>query len=310
MKNINKPTLSIGISVYNEAETISALLESIFKQTADDYVLENIIVVCDGTTDGTDRIIKKFQKQYSLLQLRFDGKQKGKKARLEELFHENKSDYIAIFDGDVILGTPNTLDEMIKQFSAQDVGIVGLNNHPLIEKSFMSKLITTWSRVWYQARLMYKNGNNIHNVRGCGIALRKSFAVSVKFPKNVFSDAQYMYFYAQNNNLRFVFAKKAQILYRKPSTLTDYLSQHTRSGSDKDKLKYIFGPQVAAAYTIPSRYKYKALLYMILTDPFFTISSGLFYVISLVILKYHKQQKSTHTWQRVSSTKKAIAIPF
>jgi glycosyltransferase involved in cell wall biosynthesis len=87
MKNINKPTLSIGISVYNEAETISALLESIFKQTADDYVLENIIVVCDGTTDGTDRIIKKFQKQYSLLQLRFDGKQKGKKARLEELFH-------------------------------------------------------------------------------------------------------------------------------------------------------------------------------------------------------------------------------
>src|SRR3990167_3614295 len=51
------PTVSIGISAYNEEKNIRGLLESVLGQTEDGFELAEILVVSDGSTDQTaDRI--------------------------------------------------------------------------------------------------------------------------------------------------------------------------------------------------------------------------------------------------------------
>ncbi len=51
MKKIT--TISIGIPAFNEAVTIKRLLRSVLAQKEKGFVLREIIVLCDGSTDGT-----------------------------------------------------------------------------------------------------------------------------------------------------------------------------------------------------------------------------------------------------------------
>ena len=53
-----KPILSIPTTTYNQAKFISRCINGILSQTFPNY--EQIIIV-DGSTDGTEEIIKKFK---------------------------------------------------------------------------------------------------------------------------------------------------------------------------------------------------------------------------------------------------------
>ena len=56
-----KPTVTIGIPSYNEAQNIGQLLESLLKQVSNSYILEKIIVCSDGSTDDTEQVVKKLE---------------------------------------------------------------------------------------------------------------------------------------------------------------------------------------------------------------------------------------------------------
>jgi len=43
------------------------LLESILEQKADLFILEKVIVVCDGSTDGTERKVLEFPKRFPMI---------------------------------------------------------------------------------------------------------------------------------------------------------------------------------------------------------------------------------------------------
>src|SRR3990172_407424 len=130
MKN-QKKTLSIGISVYNEAETIENLLISIIRQKKNNFNLEAIYVICDGTNDGTDKIVEKLIKKFPVIRLLNDSKRKGKIKRLSELFKLNSSDIIMGLDGDVILSNVGVIFEIVKYFEKNETVLVSANNQPI-----------------------------------------------------------------------------------------------------------------------------------------------------------------------------------
>src|SRR5688572_21677183 len=111
---MKKLTVSIGIPAHNEEGNIAQLLDTIIKQRQNSYILEQIYVACDGCTDKTAKIVSKYAKRYKFIKLIDDKKRLGKAERLNTMYQLNKSDFILIFDADLLLDTNNEIELMVK----------------------------------------------------------------------------------------------------------------------------------------------------------------------------------------------------
>lgn len=91
--------LSIIIPVYNEKKTILEILKKLENVNFQKFgVKKEIIIVDDGSKDGTREILKKLEKNYQIIYHSFN---QGKGAALQTGFKKAKGDYIIIQDGDL-----------------------------------------------------------------------------------------------------------------------------------------------------------------------------------------------------------------
>jgi glycosyltransferase involved in cell wall biosynthesis len=95
--NSSTKILSVVIPVYNEQATIRTVIE---KVVGIPYLLE-IIAVNDGSSDGTDVILKKLAAEYSELQVIHHLKNQGKTAALRTGFQATKGDIVIVQDADL-----------------------------------------------------------------------------------------------------------------------------------------------------------------------------------------------------------------
>ena len=89
--------LSIVIPVYNEAATISELIGRV--QSVD--FPKEIIVVDDGSTDGTRDALARVEKQHDNVRVFLQKKNRGKGAALRVGFQHATGDYILVQDADL-----------------------------------------------------------------------------------------------------------------------------------------------------------------------------------------------------------------
>jgi len=89
--------LSIIIPVYNEEKTIEKILEATEKTQLPNFKKE-ILIVDDGSTDGTREILKKLAAKYQVL---FHKRNRGKGAAIKTALHFVKGDYVIIQDADL-----------------------------------------------------------------------------------------------------------------------------------------------------------------------------------------------------------------
>ena len=94
--------ISIIIPTYNRAHLISETLDSISAQT---YANWECIVVDDGSTDETERVLQKYQEQDArfIYVKRPENRPKGGNAARNFGFEKSSGDYIQWFDSDDIL---------------------------------------------------------------------------------------------------------------------------------------------------------------------------------------------------------------
>lgn len=90
------PEISIIIPTYQHAREIPLCLESIFRQIFTDY---EIIVVNDGSTDGTLDVLKPFADRITLI----DQENKGGNAARNRGFAASRGKYVLFCDADVIM---------------------------------------------------------------------------------------------------------------------------------------------------------------------------------------------------------------
>lgn len=92
-------SISIVIPVYNEKDTIKKVLGSVFRSDTLSLKKE-IIVVDDGSTDGTSEILKKIRKSKKIIFFHNYPNQ-GKGASLKTAFQRSKGDIVLIQDADL-----------------------------------------------------------------------------------------------------------------------------------------------------------------------------------------------------------------
>ena len=92
------PYLSIVIPAYNEEKKISKDIETVYKYFNDNSIDGELIIVDDGSKDGTYKIVNDFQKKYPTLKVISYKKNVGKGFALKTGILETKGENILIAD--------------------------------------------------------------------------------------------------------------------------------------------------------------------------------------------------------------------
>ncbi len=130
-----KFSLSVIIPAYNEEKGIG---ETIFSVLKSDYkTLKEILIVNDGSTDNTQKIVQEIAKKYSKVKL-INKKNTGKADSINYVLKRVKADLVAIIDADSYIKS-NALKNMVFYFDNPKVGsvtgrILVKNNKKLLER--------------------------------------------------------------------------------------------------------------------------------------------------------------------------------
>ncbi|QQS39491.1 glycosyltransferase family 2 protein [Candidatus Woesebacteria bacterium] len=255
----NKPTVTIGIPAYNEEANIGRLLSALLKQKQENFILEKIIVVSDESTDKTEEIVKAIKdKRIELLRNR---KRLGKSLSQNIIVKKLVSDYLVIFDADILPKTSGVLENILKPFIKNPkVGLVGGKVEAIKQTTLFENVLNYSSHMKNEIYMALNSGNNIYNCHGRIRAFSKKFAKSMKWQSVAGEDA-FSYLSCISKGYQFQYEPTAKVIYKLPNNLNDHLRQSVRFHSTKKHLEFFFGKElVVSSYKIPPKLQFRVLL--------------------------------------------------
>jgi GT2 family glycosyltransferase len=127
--------ISVVVATYNRRELLRGLLESLSMQTLSPSVFE-VIVVSDGSTDGTVNMVREFKGRFRYLHL-LDLKNGGPGAARNAGARVARGRYLAFTDDDC-LAAADWLEQMVRAF--EDTGAVGVQGRTTTDRCARSPL--------------------------------------------------------------------------------------------------------------------------------------------------------------------------
>jgi len=135
------PLVSVVVPAYNEEKVVENCVASIL---ASDYPHREILLVDDGSTDGTLQAMRRFENEPGVTVI---GKPNGGKASaLNAGLARAKGEILFFVDADGIFA-PNTITEMLKGFESEKIGAVCGNDSPVNLDRFLTRLANLQTHV-------------------------------------------------------------------------------------------------------------------------------------------------------------------
>jgi hyaluronan synthase len=124
----HEPTVTFLIPCMNEERAIEVSVANSF---AADYPKEKleVIVVDDGSTDGTPAVLRELQDRYRGLQVITFERNRGKRHAMAEGFRRARGEIVIQLDSDSYID-PRTLSALIAPFASREIGAVCANADP------------------------------------------------------------------------------------------------------------------------------------------------------------------------------------
>lgn len=302
MKNNKKKLLQVTVAIpaLNEGINIKNLIMTILQQNQSTYILNEIIIASDLSTDNTVQEVKSIKNKKVKLIV---GKERlGQLRRIKQMVDRAKGDVIVLLDADITLTSAQTIAYLVAPFyDSKKIGIVGGNRVPVAGKTFVEKSIQTSIRAYDNIALKLRNGNNPYNCHGQIMALSKDFAKNSIFPDEIFSGDTFLYFQCLANNFEFRFAPLAKAWIYTADNFHDAIIQYSRFLGIDERSKKLYSNLIDQEYKIPVLLKSKYLLKELISDPVHSIAM---YIIKLAA-KYQIDSRlfRSPTWQIAQSTK-------
>lgn len=233
--------VSIGICAYNEAKHISALLDSLERQTLPpDFALTEILVVASGCTDGTDRIIEERRRVESRLILIHQTERHGKSSAINEILGRYRGDILVLVNADARL-LPDSLFGLLEGFEGDD-GVDLVCGVPSPAPS-MSPLLDIVERGWWRIhnRTLQTLSGSVGGNHCCDelMAMKRGFAGSI--PKAVVNDGSYFGVLGALRGTTVRFCPRAVVIVDPPSSLSGLLRQRRRIVTGHHQVRGLLG---------------------------------------------------------------------
>ena len=209
---------SIGVMAYNEEANIGYLLESLLNQRLSTCIINEIIVVASGCTDGTVEIVESFARSSDRIKLMIQEKRKGKASAINIFLAGAKGDIIILVSGDTIPEN-ETIENLVRPFQDPDTGMTGARPVPVNSKdTFMGFTTHLYWRMHHElARNQPKLGELIA-FRNVVREIPEDTAVDEASIEAVITEAGYRTYYAGD----------AIVHNKGPETVGDFLKQRRR----------------------------------------------------------------------------------
>ncbi|MCJ7508832.1 MAG: glycosyltransferase family 2 protein [candidate division Zixibacteria bacterium] len=144
----NHPQVSIIVPAYNEAENIPLLMEEFFKMFAQSKMNGEVILVDDGSTDGTFLKAKECQEKYNFMKIAVHKRNLGKTDALITGFSKARGEIFVFWDADLQY-LPEDIPPMIEKINQGFDIVTGWKQGNYGLKRFVSFCYNLLSRILF-----------------------------------------------------------------------------------------------------------------------------------------------------------------
>jgi poly-beta-1,6-N-acetyl-D-glucosamine synthase len=221
------PFVSIVIPAYNEKNRIKPTLESVLKLNYPKNRFE-VIVINDGSTDSTGKVVKEVIKNKAFNIKLFDQENKGKGAALNLGLKKSKGEYFVCMDSDSFV-SKDALHKLLPEFSDRNVAAV----LPLLKVRQPKNLLQKMQWLEYIVNMFYKELMSkldcVHVAPGPFSVYRKSILEDVGgFDENNMTEDLEISLRLQKHNYRIIQLLNTGVYTIAPSTLKALYKQRNR----------------------------------------------------------------------------------
>jgi glycosyltransferase involved in cell wall biosynthesis/LmbE family N-acetylglucosaminyl deacetylase len=293
--------VALVIPAYNEAANIENALRSLLRQREEDFRIAKIVVLSDGSTDGTADAARSVRDVR--IEVREYASRRGKAVCLQEVYRDANTDIIVSLDADTVFAHDRVLTQLVAPFRVDAMlGLASGGEEPFAPVTFTELAMN----IGHFAREPLR-GNNVFSADGKLMAIRKKFAETVQFPSDVIGIDHYLYFLCRKEGYGYRYVPSAKVLFRSPSTIRDAIRQNIRFGAVPFRMGKYFGRDVVEReYFVPFGKRFAAKFVQALRHPVATAYAFLIYSYCNIRGR-QKEGVLTSRWDIAVSTKHALA---
>lgn len=272
--------VAVTIAVYNEERNSRALIESLLRQSRQP---DEIVIVDDGSRDGTARIIRGYAEKYPLI--KYIHQQNRGPAAARNMAWRNADVDICVFtDGDCV-PEPDWLEKLLVPFADPGIGATAGTYKTLNVHSVLARFIG-WEIAW-----KYRNVRGTVDAHGSyNLAVRKGileaiggFDETYPFPSGEDWDMTYKI----SASSKLLFIPGAIVGHYHPENFMGYMKNQIRRGIDRMKVYKDHPERRKGDVYTPFYIKYQVLAaggVIPLLPLFYPIFKGSFLVPSSLLL--------------------------
>lgn len=270
-----KPSVTIAIPAFNEGRTISKLVSALLYQAAPNFLLESVLINSDGSNDNTVPSCRALNSDK--VHVIDNADRRGKAVRQTELFRLNQSDIHICFDADVMPAHGLVISALVDAFR-EDVGLVGGVVRAVPGKTLLERTYIKEREIWQEAVSAVNGGLNVYRHEGRISAVSRQFAAAIEIPSGISGTDDYIYILARKLGFKFGLAPDAVVLYRAPTTLSDWRKQRRRFLASSHVQANLFGREVQHEFEVPARHKLRAVAKAAMASPIMTTATALLWI--------------------------------
>jgi glycosyltransferase involved in cell wall biosynthesis len=294
-----KVTITIGIPAFNEEANIGHLLHDILKQNLQGYVLKEIIVSSDGSTDNTIKILNSIKS--SVLKIVDNKDRQGQSARQNQIIDMTDTEVLVLLNADILITDPDFITKLIQPIvNGTDLTSSALEILP--GRNFIEKSLQVGLEAKNMVFERLRSGNNIYTCHGAARAFSKKLYKDFRFKDSVGEDA-YSYLYAKSYGYTYSYVKDAIAYIRYADNFEDHKKQSLRFRQSQRQFKKEFGERlIKQEYAIPLNSYIMPGINIMITKPLLMLAYSSLFLRSFIESRFAPQISNTWSISKSSKT--------